>query len=225
MKIIPTLLTTTTQEFIDQMNLFQKYYSRIQLDITDGELVPNVTVQIPEIIELVKRKKVIVSSNVLFDFHLMVNNYELALKQIVELQELGMKVNLSLINAELHPDIPSLNPQYQFAIGLDISPKTHIDDLARHYDLTYIPSIQIMTVSPGFQGSPFLEHMLLKIEQLRTQDYNAEIMIDGGVNEKTIPIIAGKKYPPDFLCIGSYLTKAGDDFEKRVKELKELDKK
>lgn len=198
MKIIPTLLTTTTQEFIDQMNLFQKYYSRIQLDITDGELVPNVTVQIPEIIELVKRKKVIVSSNVLFDFHLMVNNYELALKQIVELQELGMKVNLSLINAELHPDIPSLNPQYQFAIGLDISPKTHIDDLARHYDLTYIPSIQIMTVSPGFQGSPFLEHMLLKIEQLRTQDYNAEIMIDGGVNEKNYSYYCRKKISSRF---------------------------
>ncbi len=225
MKIIPTLLTTTTQEFIDQMDLFQKYYSRIQLDITDGELVPNITVQIPEIIELVKEKKVIVSSNVLFDFHLMVNNYELALKQIVELQELGMKVNLSLVNAELHPDIPTLNPQYQFAIGLDISPKTQIDGIAHHYDLSYVPSIQIMTVNPGFQGSPFLEEMLLKIEQLRSQHYSAEIMIDGGVNEKTIPIIGGKKYPPDFLCIGSYLTKAGSDFENRVKELKELDKK
>lgn len=225
MKIIPTLLTTNTSEFIEQMALFQKYYSRIQLDITDGELVPNLTVQLPEIIDLVQDKEVIVSPNVIFDFHLMVNNYELALTEILTLQKLGMKVNLSLINAELHPDIPSLNPQYQFAIGLDISPNTPIDTLARHYDLDYIPSIQIMTVNPGFQGSPFLPEMINKIEQLRMQDYKGEIMIDGGVNNNTIPVISKKQYKPDFLCIGSYLTKAGDIFEERVKDLQELDKK
>ena len=225
MKIIPTLLTTNTSEFIKQMDLFQKYYSRIQLDITDGELVPNLTVQLREIIDLIQRKKVIVSQNVTFDFHLMVNNYELALTEILELQELGMKVNLSLINAQLRPNIPSLNPQYQFAIGLDISPNTPIDTLASHYDLDYIPSIQIMTVQPGFQGSPFLPEMLNKIEQLRIQDYKGEIMIDGGVNNNTIPVISKKQYKPDFLCIGSYLTKADDAFKERVESLQELDKK
>lgn len=225
MKIIPTLLTTTAQEFIDQMNLFQKYYSRIQLDITDGELVPNLTVQIAEMIQLIRNKKVIVSPDVNFDFHLMVNNYELALTEIVTLQELGMKVNLSLINASLHPDIPTLNPKYQFTIGLDTFPKVQIDEIARHYDLDYIPSIQIMTVNPGFQGSPFQENMLQKIEQLRMQDYTGEIMIDGGVNDNTLPIISSKKYTPDFLCIGSYLTKAGEKFKKRVIDLQELDKR
>lgn len=225
MKIIPTLLTTTTEEFIEQMELFQKNYSRIQLDITDGKLVPNLTVQIEEMIELIKNGKVTVSPHVIFDFHLMVHNYELELEKIVQLQELGMKVNLSLINADLHPDIPTLNPKYQFAIGLDIFPKVTIDEMARHYDLNYVPSIQIMTVNPGFQGSPFLPDMMQKIEQLRTQDYRGEIMIDGGVNHVTIPTITSKAYKPDFLCIGSYLTKAGELFEKRVKDLKELDKK
>ena len=225
MKIIPTLLTTTPEEFIQQMDLFQKYYSRIQLDITDGELVPNLTVQIPEMIELMQTKKVIVSPHVIFDFHLMVNNYELALKQILNLQQLGMKVNLCLINADLHPNIPALNPHYQFSIGLDIFPNIQIEDIARHYDLDYIPSIQIMTVNPGFQGSPFLPDMLYKIEQLRLNNYRGEIMIDGGVNEKTLPIIAAKSYTPNYLCIGSYLTQAGDIFKKRVNELYRLDKK
>ncbi|CAN5214376.1 hypothetical protein BH09PAT2_BH09PAT2_10490 [soil metagenome] len=225
MNIIPTLLTTTIEEFIIQMDLFQKYYSRIQLDVTDGELVPNMTTQIDEMVELIANKKVEVLPDVSFDFHLMVKDYELALEKIVRLQKLGMKVNLSLINAGLHPDIPTLNPQYQFSIGLDISPNVLIDSIALHYDLSYIPSIQIMTVEPGFQGSPFLEEMLKKIEQLRTQGYSGEIMIDGGVNEKTIPIISSKTYTPDYLCIGSYLTKAGDIFEKRVSELKELSKK
>ncbi len=225
MNIIPTLLTTTTEEFITQMDLFQKHYSRIQLDITDGELVPNLTTQIDEMIELVKNKQVKLIPEVIFDFHLMVKDYELELSKIVRLQELGMKVNLALINAEIHPDIPTLNPNYQFAIGLDIFPNISVDDIARHYDLSYIPSIQIMTVNPGFQGSPFLPDMLHKIEHLRLQDYKGEIMIDGGVNEKSIPVISAKQYPPDYLCIGSYLTKAGHIFEKRVIELQALGKK
>lgn len=223
MKTIPTLLTTTTQEFIEQMDLFQKHFDRIQLDVGDGDLIPNMTTQIDEIIALIENKAVHIRADVNFDFHLMVRDYAVALDQINKLQELGMKVNLSLINANLHPDIPSLNPNCTFSIGLDVWPDVTIDTLARQYDTLYVPTIQIMTVSPGFQGSPFLPKMLEKIEQLRVQGYSGEIMIDGGVNSKTISTISEKKYRPDYLCIGSYLTKAGDEFEERIKTLKELE--
>lgn len=222
MDIIPTLLTTTTEEFRIQMELFQKHYSRIQLDVGDGDLVSNVTTQIDEMITLISDKTEVVSPDVEFDFHLMVRDYEVALVKIAQLQELGMKVNLSLINAGLHPNVAELNTQYDFAIGLDIFPQVTNEEIALHYDLDIIPSIQVMTVNPGFQGSPFLPEMLQKIEQLKTKGYSGEIMIDGGVNDKTISIINTKQYKPDYLCIGSYLTKAEDQFEGRVKSLKEL---
>ena len=83
MKTIPTLLTTTKDEFIKQMDIFQKYYSRIQLDMCDGNLVPNKTVQIDEIIELLDNKIVIFSPSVEFDFHMMVKDYEKELPKIV----------------------------------------------------------------------------------------------------------------------------------------------
>lgn len=222
MKVIPTLLTTTASEFIEQMALFQKYYQRIQLDIGDGDLVSNTTVQIDEIISLTEGKRVTFFPHVEFDFHLMVRDFEEELQKIKKMQSLGMKINTVLINAGLHPNILKLTDEYQFAIGLDTFPDITQVELARQYDLKTIPTIQVMTVTPGFQGSPFLPDMLLKIEHLRVENYKGIIMIDGGVNGETIPLIQSKKYTPDFLCIGSYLTKAGDQFEKRVQELNNL---
>lgn len=222
MQTIPTLLTTTPAEFTEQMALFQRYYTRIQLDVADGDLVPNNTVQIEEMIQLTEKNQVTVFPSVEFDFHLMVRDYTKELQKIKKMQSLGMKVNTVLVNAGLHPNILSFADEYQFAIGLDTFPNIDSRELARHYDLNTVPAIQIMTVNPGFQGSPFLPEMLLKIEQLRVDNYKGIIMIDGGVNEKTIPVIQAAKYQPDFLCIGSYLTKAGDEFEKRVEELKNV---
>lgn len=222
MNVIPTLLTTSKAEFIEQIALFQKYYNRIQLDIADGNLVPNITTQIEEIAELMRNDVINIEPYITYDFHLMVENFQYELEKIVELQELGMNVNLALINADKNPNIAQLSTNYTFSIGLDIFPDVSITESAQQYDLDYASAVQIMTVDPGFQGSPFLSNMLNKIEQLRELDYKKQIMIDGGVNSNTIPTIISKEYRPDFLCIGSYLTKAGDELEERVNRLQEL---
>ena len=157
-----------------------------------------------------------------YDFHLMVRDYNPELKKIIKLNQLGVAIGTVLINAALTPDIEALTSQYEFSIGLDVFPQVQIDDLARKYNLIKIPTLQIMTVNPGFQGSSFLPNMLMKIQQLRKKDYRGEIMIDGGVNDDTISIIMNAKERPDFLCIGSYLIKAGGDLENRIEKLKRL---
>ena len=222
MKVIPTLLTTTKEECARQLSLFQKYFGRIQLDIADGKLVPNVTTQIEEIETLILEKKVNISKKVSYDFHLMVRDYNPELKKIIKLNQLGVTIGTVLINAALTPDIEALTSQYGFSIGLDVFPQVQIDNLARKYSLSKIPSFQIMTVNPGFQGSPFLPNMLMKIQQLRKKDYRGEIMIDGGVNESTMSIIESANNRPDFLCVGSYLTKSGEELENRIEKLKNL---
>src|SRR3989344_4587135 len=112
---------------------------------------------------------------------------------------------------ELFQPYYDLIREYNISIGLDLSPSTEIDDIASHYDLSKINHIQIMTVEPGFQGSPFLPEMLNKITQLRDHHYSGEILIDGGVNSKSLSTIQSHKNRPGIICIGSYLTKAGDD--------------
>ena len=202
MKTVPTLLTLDRLELSDQLEIFQPYYERIQIDVADGVLVPNVTTQIDELNELLERDLIDIKPETVFDFHLMVRDYKKELEKIKEFQKYAT-VNLVLINADLKVDITKLTDQYDFAIGLDISPEREISSLARQYDLNNIDSIQIMTVEPGFQGSPFLSEMLMKIQQLRELHYKNEILIDGGVNSDTIPTISGQKFKPDIICIGS----------------------
>jgi len=223
MKTVPTLLTLDRFELSDQLELFQPYYDRIQIDVADGILVPNVTTQIDELTELASQGLVEIDSKMTFDFHLMVKNFKAEFEKIDQLIEQNISVNTVLINAGLHPKKDTLSENRNFSIGLDISPSTEIDDIAFHYDLSQIKHIQIMTVEPGYQGSPFLPEMLNKITQLRDHHYSGEILIDGGVNSKTIPTIQSHKNQPDIICIGSFLTKAGDDLGSRVSQLKLLE--
>jgi ribulose-phosphate 3-epimerase len=222
MKVIPTLLTLTKAEFIHQMDLFQKHFPRIQLDIADSTLVPNRTVQIPEMIECVENGDVTINPDGIFDFHLMVEDYMSHCESIRTLSQKGMKIGVVLVNAKLHPDLTSLKNRYGFDFGLDIFPEIQIADVATEHDLTSVPVIQVMTVHPGFQGSPFLPEMLMKIEQLRNGNYKDTVMIDGGVNDNTLLIITQTPYKPDYLCIGSFLTKAEDKFDTRLESLQKL---
>ena len=223
MKTIPTLLTLDRLELSDQLELFQQYFDRIQIDVADGILVPSITTQIDELLELISPNYIDLDPKTSYDFHLMVKNYKGELVKIAKLKDQQVNVNTVLINASLFPKIDILSKEYNFSIGLDVFPDVQIDDIALHYDLNAIKSIQVMTVKPGFQGSPFLPEMLIKIQQLREKGYKQEILIDGGVNDTTIPTISDQQCTPDILCIGSYLTKAGDDLENRVDLLKKIE--
>ena len=90
-----------------------------------------------------------------------------------------------------------------FTLGIVLSPD---DDVSAHWEtIKSFKAIQIMSVQPGFQGAPFLSHTLNKIIELREKEYKGKIYLDGGINEKTIPIILKNHSLPDALCVGSYL--------------------
>jgi pentose-5-phosphate-3-epimerase len=80
-----------------------------------------------------------------------------------------------------------------------------------------------MTVYAGAQGQSLVNSSLNKVDQLRDIDYRNEIYIDGAVNKQTLPVILTRKNLPDFACVGSYLTKSGDELEDRVKYLKSIE--
>lgn len=221
MKTIPSILEKDVSSLFYQINKLSPYFPRFQIDIADGIFVPNRTVQIEEIKDSLN-KDYLYKDSLLFDFHLMVKDYKTEIKKLEKLNKL-IKINLILIHFSAILDfglrISDLSP---IPIGLTLNPEDQVTDLTNHYSLKQIPSIQIMSVNPGFQGSPFLDKTLNKIEQLRDIGYRKEIFLDGAVNEKTIPVILSKKYQPDYICPGSYLTKAAKNLEERVQYLKKL---
>lgn len=221
MKTIPSILEKNTASLFYQINRLSPYFNRFQIDIADGIFVPNKTVQIEEIEKTIRQSNNETLKQCIFDFHLMVKDFESEIKKLEELKKI-MKIGYIFIHYSAlldfgfcHLDLSSI------PIGLTLNPRDQISTLARGYDLNEIPFIQIMSVTPGAQGNPFLEITLNKIEQLRDLGYRKDIFLDGAVNEKTIPIILSKKYQPDFICPGSYLTKA-KDLKKNVKYLSKL---
>ena len=210
MQTVPSLLEKTPEDLIFQINKLSPYFKRLQIDIADGIFVPNKTVQIEEISKSIQQFNNEIMKQCSFDFHLMVKDYSTEIKKLEELNKI-IKINLILIHysaidnwklkIENLSDIP---------IGLTLNPKDQVSDLTYHYPLDTIPSIQIMSVTPGVQGNPFLPETLTKIEQLRVLGYRSNIFLDGAVNDKTIPVINKLKYKPDVICPGSFLTKAKD---------------
>lgn len=199
MQTIPSILEKDVSSLFYQIKKLSPYFSRFQIDIADGILVPNKTVQIEEIKDSLN-KDCLYKDSLLFDFHLMVKDYQTEIKKLEELKKI-IKINYIFIH------FSAIENYFSLPIGLILNPQDQINDLNSHYLLNSIPFIQIMSVVPGFQGSPFIPDTLNKIEQLRDIGYRKEIFLDGAISEKTIPVILAKKYQPNFICPGSYLTK------------------
>lgn len=219
MTIVPTILEKTRDSFIYQLTRLSDYYGYFQIDIADGLFVQNKTLSIEEAFESINRCGSRIRNQCQFDLHLMVNDYLSALNKI-DLLSKNLKLNFVFIHhlPSLPSDFYSL-PSARYIPGLVINPKEQTEEIVKKYDLKKLLAIQIMTVDPGFQGSPFIEQSLNKIEQLRLNDYRNKIFIDGSVNDKTLPVIMSKEYKPDVMCVGSFLTHA-ENLKGRVDYLK-----
>lgn len=216
MIVTPALLEQKCGELKAKLLSLSPHFSRFQIDVADNTLVPNTTAQINELLNSAFFNIV---SDIIFDFHLMVSD---PIKHLEVIKTLPKKrIGIVLVHQSVFPNYQLLTASYpQLHFGLVLSPEDAVESIDESL-LKALPAIQIMTVKPGFQGSPFIESSLIKIEQLRKRGYRGEILIDGAVNDKTLPVILSKEYKPDVLGIGSFLSKAKPgQLKRRVEFLK-----
>jgi len=215
MQIVPTLLNQSITEFDLQLKTLSRYFNYFQIDIADGELVANRTLQLEDL--LIFFNQYPLKENQLgFDFHLMVKDIGPEIRKIEQLKKIIPVRYLLLHLASL-----AIDQNITLPYGLVLNPNDQIVDLKERYNLAQIPAIQIMTVIPGFQGGEFIPNTLNKIEQLRYLGYRNLILLDGGINEKSLKLILERQNKPDILCIGSYLTKL-DQLEDKINYLHQI---
>ena len=204
MRIIPTILEKNKKNFEYQLQRLKLYFNHFHVDIADQIFVNNKTISIKEMVSVVNKT----NNNLIFDFHLMVKDYEDNVKEISKISKI-IKIKRVFIHLSANPDMQKLKKIYpEFSFGIVLNPEDRVKTIEQKIDLKDIDSILIMTVYPGFQGSSFLQDMLIKVEQAKNTYVNKIILIDGGVNSKTLSDIVSKRYRPDILCVGSYLTKS-----------------
>ncbi|NCN22109.1 hypothetical protein COW98_01940 [Candidatus Roizmanbacteria bacterium CG22_combo_CG10-13_8_21_14_all_35_9] len=234
MQTVPSILEKDCSQLFYQINRLSPYFQRFQVDIADGIYVDNKTASLDNFIKYLKGSvktdpyftnfiTLQTLKTLIFDFHLMVKDYEAEIGKLKKLKNFMKIKNIfihfsAIVNCKLKIENYSL-----FPIGLVLNPQDQVTDLASKYDLKQIPFLQIMSVVPGAQGTPFLPETLNKVEQLRNLGYRKEIFLDGAVNEKTLSYIDSLKFKPNFICPGSYLTKCPDkELKNRINYLLEF---
>ncbi len=199
--IWPSIMAKTQPELDQDFNKLKGAAKMLHLDIVDGQFAKNKTLQFPFKL----------SKHFHYNAHLMVKSPE---KWI---QKHGKKVDLIIFHPETVQNIISLIKkikQMRKKVGLALLPKTKVQSIKPY--LNQIDYVLILTVKPGFYGSKFLEKDLVKISQLKTINSKIKVIVDGGMNPKTIGKAAKKG--ADYFVSGSYTTKA-DNPKERINTL------
>ena len=158
----------------------------IQVDVMDGRFVPRVNFG-PETVKalrpLLKRT---------IDVHLMIVEPELHIETYVKAGADRLIVHQEACPQRLYEVLQSIR-RLGVEAGVSISPGTPLSVLEDVWDVA--DAIQVMTVNPGLSGQPFLHDQVVKIRNLARRLHelgrNIPIVIDGGMDTNTAPLVVG----------------------------------
>ena len=155
----------------------------IQVDVMDGQFVPNITFG-PGIVRALRNVV-----NVTLDVHLMIVEPERYLKEFADAGADRLFVHQEAC-IHLHRVLQTIR-ELGIEAGVAINPATPLSVLEEVLELADI--IQVMTVNPGFGGQEFIQSQLSKISHLRQildeRGYRTPIAVDGGIDTTTAPLV------------------------------------
>lgn len=108
-------------------------------------------------------------------------------------------------------------------VGIAINPKTPVFCLEGL--LEEINTVLVLCVEPGFAGGKFIPSSIVKVKEIRKMieksNLDISIGVDGGVNEKTIPLLI--KSGANILVVGSTsIFRRKKDYKKGIEEIRKL---
>jgi ribulose-phosphate 3-epimerase len=190
--IIPAIIAKNQDELEDRIKRVADFIDIIQLDFMDGKFVPNNSIDFD--FKLPKNK-------CKFESHLMINDPE---KWI---ENNALKVDTILVHYESIKDSMEIINQIKEKnkkVGFVLNPETPISKIENY--LNQLDQVLIMTVNPGFYGSPFLPEMIKKISDLRKIKPDLDIEVDGGIVPNTIGLV--NRAGANMFVSGSYIVKS-----------------
>ena len=191
-EIIPSILTQSEQEFSGQIAAIQRNVSMVQIDIADGDFVPNQTWADPDVIAEMLEIDV--------ELHLMVRDPLAVLQKWEGIQQVKrVIIHAEAVKQNMEAIFTEVEQLYDWQRMVAINPKTQIAELEGV--LGNVFGVMFLGVEPGFQGQEFDSSILKKIEELRSQETGHFISVDGGVNLDTIDDLV--KAGVDAVCPGS----------------------
>lgn len=186
----------------------------IHLDIMDGHFVPNISFG-PDIVATVRKL-----TKLPLDTHLMISNPDDFIDGFAEAGSDVLSVHVEN-NANIHNTLFNIQKLDKKA-GIVVNPGTPVEMI---YPLLHLVEfVLLLTVDPGFGGQEFLSEVLPKINTLsnkiRELGLGVGIEVDGGIDEKTIPIT--REAGANIFVAGSSIFRNPLGIEAAVKKLKSV---
>lgn len=202
--IVPAVIAKDQEELNAILQKISGNVDLVQLDVMDGKFVPNHSLDFD--FELDRKYQ--------YEAHLMVEAPDLWIETY------GDRIDTIIAHFEATPNPDKtirMIKNFGKKAALALNPDTGIEQVMDY--LKDLDQVLIMTVHPGFYGSPFLPKVMGKITQLRQLRPELDVEVDGGINPETI--VMTNEAGANMFVSGSYLVKA-DNMEERVKLLLDM---
>lgn len=204
-ELLPTILVDDERTFRERLAVLDGNVPGVQIDIADGVFVANRTFHDPTIAK---------EFGLEYELDLMVAEP----RPILEAWRAVPGTRYAIVHAEIEESLESLLAlikEYGWEVGIALNPPTDwhtIEPL-----LSKINTVLFMTVFPGQNAAPFQPQVVPNIRMFHDAHPEIPISVDGGVNEKTIPLLleAGVSR---FAC-GSAIWGSGDPLQNYQKLL------
>lgn len=212
MEISLSILTIDYNRISEALKPFKKDLRYLHLDVMDGQFVPNISFG-PALIESIRKE-----NDFFFDTHLMIKNPQQYFSKFIQAGSDCITFHLEAVDnpLELIEELHNKNVK----AGISIKPSTDVTLLEPY--LPYVDLVLIMSVEPGFGGQSFMPSAIEKLKYLKKQkqlhQYSYWISVDGGINDKTLPLVASYL---DLAVSGSYVLNAPNPLE-NLKKLKNI---
>lgn len=198
MQFAPALLDQTFEDFAVDVKKVEGLFSYAQIDVMDGEFVPNISFpNIEKINDL--------HSPLRWELHLMVTNPLAEMQKWSEVKNI-FRVIFHSESKDSPKDCIAFARGKCWEVGMAFNPKTGLEIATPHFDQLNV--VQFMTVTPGKQGGVFLSEVGEKIKTFTALTKRPLCAVDGGVNTETITQL--KEWNVDIANIGSALLRAPD---------------
>lgn len=197
-RIAPTILTASPDEFQAALVAINEFTNQVQIDITDGEFAPSRTIGLDHVFW---------PDNWQVDLHMMVKNPSRYIDKLIL-----MKPHLVIFHAEVEEDLrPSFEKLRQAGIkvGLALLRQTVPEQKA---DLiTLADHVLIFAGDLGKMGGQANLLQIQKVRLIRAISPNVEIGWDGGANIDNLPMII--QAGVDVINVGSAISLASNPAE------------
>jgi len=209
MVISPSVLSAFfKKKAVNKLNVTDCNY--IHIDVMDGLFVRNKSLAIKEV------NRILVDNKKPLEVHLMVEDN---IKYIIDFLEINpVTIIIHLETKDLGENIKFIKSN-NIKCGIAIKPKTDINEVFPY--LKDIDLVLIMSVEPGYGGQEFIFNTLSKIkvlkEEIKYQNPNVLIEVDGGINENIVPQIEDSG--ADAIVVGSYIVKKRN-YQEQINKLK-----